>query len=151
MKPVIVAAFLLMVSLCLPAFGAELFAGYGKMPWGTDAHKIVNTFSKGEMAKLGAQDIYKQKNPNKEMKQRTFAFRDSKLVAVSVTFNPAYVKKVGIETLLAKHKKVYGEGTIDRSNAPHMVSYKWDGAATRITFAYAPKRADMTVLLFEKK
>jgi hypothetical protein len=151
MKKLVIATLFLILGLGLPAFAAGLFAGYAKMPWGTDAHKIVNAFPKGEMGRLGSQDIYKQKNPNKELKQRSFAFKDGKLTAVSVTFNPAYVKKAGIEKLLASHKKSYGEGAIDRSNAPHMVSYRWEDAQTRITFAYAPQRLDMTVLMFEKK
>jgi len=151
MKHIVVATVLLLSSFSLPAFAAELFGGYAKTQWGTDAHQVLKLYPKGEMMKLGSQDIYKQKNPNKDMKQRSFAFKDGKLTAVSVTFNPEYVKKTGIENLLSLHKKSYGEGTIDRTNAPHMVSYRWDGSKTKITFAYAPKRADMTILMFEKK
>jgi hypothetical protein len=32
-----------------------------------------------------------------------------------------------------------------------MVTYRWEDASTKITFAYAPKRADMTILMYEKK
>ena len=151
MKRLVIATFFLVVMQILPAAAAGLFAGYAKMPWGADAHQVLKAFPKGEMVKMGNQDIYRQRNPNKEMRQRSFAFRQGKLSAVSVTFNPDFVQKNGIENLLAKHKKVYGEGAIDRTSAPHMVSYRWEDARTKITFAYAPKRADMTVLLFEKK
>lgn len=150
----IVVRFMLVVSLlgCVSAaFAAKIFAGYGKMAWGTDFHQVVKAYPKGEMTKLGKQDVYKQKAPSKELKQRSFAFRDGKLAAVSLTFHPDYVKKTGIENLLARQKKQFGEGTIDRSGAPHMVSYRWEDAGTRITFAYAPKKPDMTILMYERK
>jgi hypothetical protein len=130
---------------------AGIFAGYGKLPWGADVKSVTRAYPKGKMAKLGTQDTYKQLKPSIDIKQRTFAFAASKLVAVSVTMDPDYVKKNGIEKLLAKQKKQYGEGMIDRSGAPHMVTYRWQDKGTRITFAYAPKRPDMTVLMYEKK
>ncbi len=133
------------------AMAAGLFSGYAETKWGADLHAVMKNYPKGEIAKLGNQLLYKQTAPNKEMKQRTFAFRDNRLSAVSVTFNPNYVKKAGIENLLKKHKKSYGAGALDNSSAPHMVSYRWEDARTKITFAYAPKRADMTVLMYEKK
>ncbi len=132
-------------------FAAALFAGYGKTPWGADAHTVAKVFPKGKMSKLGTQDIYKQLAPSSEIKQRSFAFSTNKLVAVSVTFAPAYVKKNGIEKLLAKQKKLYGEGVIDRTSAPHMVTHRWQDAASRITFAYAPKKPEMTIMMYEKK
>ena len=132
-------------------FAAEFFSGYGKLPWGTDIKKVTKAYPKGKMAKLGTQDIYKQLKPATDIKQRTFAFAASGLAAVSVTLDPAYVTKTGIEKLLAKQKKLHGEGVIDRSGAPHMVSYRWQDQGTRITFAYAPKRPEMTVLMYEKK
>jgi hypothetical protein len=133
------------------AFAAQIFAGYGKQPWGTDVKGISKAYPKGAIAKLGAQDTYKQLKPSREIKQRTFAFAANKLVAVSVTMDPAYVTKNGIEKLLEKQKKLYGDGVIDRSGAPHMVKYIWQDQSTRITFAYAPKRPEMTVLMYEKK
>lgn len=147
--------FLLLLSLLvlLPVVvsAAPLFAGYGKAPWGADMNNVVKSYPKGKPSKLGVQDIYKQVKPNSEMKQRTFAFAGRKLVAVSVTLDPAYVTKTGIEKLLAKQKKLYGEGVMDRSGAPHMVTYRWQDQKTKITFAYAPKRPEMTVLMYEKK
>ena len=133
------------------AMAAGLFGGYSGTKWGADLHAVMKTYPKGEIATMGNQLLYKQTAPNKEMKQRTFAFRDNRLSAVSVTFNPKYVKKAGIENLLKKHKKAYGDGALDNSSAPHMVSYRWEDAGTSVTFAYAPKRADMTVLMYEKK
>jgi len=136
---------------CVEVFAAPLFAGYGKVPWGADLKTVSKSYPKGKMSKLGAQDVYKQLAPSKEIKQRSFAFAGNRLVAVSVTMNPAYVKKNGIEKLLAMQKKQYGEGVIDRSSAPHMVTYRWQGKDIRITFAYAPKRPEFTVLMYEKK
>lgn len=133
------------------ALAGQLFAGYGKQPWGTDVHTITKAYPKGKMAKLGAQDIYKQLKPSSEIKQRTFAFAENKLVAVSVTMAPSYVTKSGIEKLLEKQKKLYGDGVIDRTGAPHMVTYRWQDQSTRITFAYAPQKPEMTVLMYEKK
>ena len=72
-------------------------------------------------------------------------------MAVSVTMDPSYVKKNGIEKLVAMQKKKYGEGIIDRTGAPHIVSYRWQGNGVKITFAYAPKKPEFTVMMFEKK
>lgn len=137
--------------LCVEAFAAPIFAGYGKIPWGADVKSVAKAYPKGKMAKLGSQDVYRQVAPNREIKQRSFAFAGNKLVAVSVTMNPDYVKKNGIEKLLAMQKKQYGEGAIDRTSAPHMVTYRWQDKDIRITFAYAPKRPEMTVVMYEKK
>ncbi|KAF0219499.1 MAG: hypothetical protein FD174_1959 [Geobacteraceae bacterium] len=133
------------------AFPAGLFAGYAGMKWGTDLHKVMNKYRNGNLGKLGDQVIYKQVKPNREMSQRTFGFKESGLNAVSVTFNAAYVKKTGIENLLAKHKKSYGEGVMDRSAAPHMITYVWEDGNSRITFAYSPRRPEMTVLMYQQK
>ena len=151
MKKCISLVFLLTFLLAATAFAAQLFAGYGKQPWGASVMSVSKAYPKGTLAKLGAQDAYKQIKPSREIKQRTFAFAADKLVAVSVTMDPAYVTKNGIEKLLAKQKKQYGDGVIDRSGAPHMVKYLWQDQSTRITFAYAPKKPEMTVLMYEKK
>jgi hypothetical protein len=135
----------------VPVFAAGLFAGYGKTPWGAGIKAVTKTYPKGKMAKLGPQDLYKQTNPTGEIKQRSFAFTDGKLAAVSVTLNPVHVTKNGIEKLLAQQKKLYGPGQMDNSSAPHMVTYRWQDDKTKITFAYAPKRPEMTVLMYEKK
>ncbi len=135
----------------LSVSAASLFAGYGKQPWGMSMSNVTKAYPKGKVAKLGTQDIYKQLNPSKEIRQRTFAFAANKLVAVSVSMDPEYVKKNGVEKLLAKQSKLYGEGVIDRTGAPHMVTYRWQDQATRITFTYAPKRPEMTIMMYEKK
>ena len=148
-----VSLLTIVLVLCMlsSAMAAGLFAGYAGTKWGSDMHAIMKSYPKGEMGQLGSQLLYKQKSPNKEMKQRTFAFRENRLAAVTVTFNSDYVKKTGIENLLKKHKKAYGTGTLDNSSAPHMVTYLWEDASTKIKFAYAPKRPDMTILMYEKK
>jgi hypothetical protein len=151
MKKFITFFLLLALTLATSAQAAQLFAGYGKLKWGSDVKSVAKAFPKGKMAKLGAQDIYKQLKPTKTIKQRTFAFSDNKLVAVSVTMDPDYVKKNGIEKVLAEQQKLYGDGLIDRTGAPHMMTYRWQDQSTRITFAYAPKRPEMTVLMYERK
>jgi hypothetical protein len=140
-----------MFLLASTAYAAGLFAGYGKQPWGSSVKSVQKAYPKGKLSKLGTQDLYKQLKPSSDIKQRSFAFTANKLVAVSVTMDPAYVKKTGIEKILANQKKRYGEGLIDRTGAPHMVKYLWQDQSTRITMAYAPKRPEMTVLMFEKK
>lgn len=145
----------LLVTFVLLLFGeavaAPIFAGYGKVPWGADVKKVTKAYPKGKMSKLGPQDVYRQVKPSKDIKQRSFAFVNNQLVAVSVTLNPDYVKKNGIEKLVGQQKKLYGEGVIDRTSAPHMVTYRWQDKGIRITFAYAPKRPEMTVLMYENK
>lgn len=151
MKKLIYLLCLLTFLFSSVAMAAQLFAGYGKQPWGTTVESVKKTYPKGTLSKLGTQDLYKQLNPSSEIKQRMFFFTANKLVTVSVTLNPDYVKKTGIEKLLAKQKKLYGEGVIDRTGAPHMVTNIWQDQSTRFTFAYAPKRPEMTVLMYEKK
>jgi hypothetical protein len=151
MKKHLFVVVALLLLLCADVFAAPIFAGYGKVPWGADVKKVSRAYPKGKMSKLGAQDVYRQVNPSSDIKQRSFAFVGNKLVAVSVTLNPAYVQKNGIEKLVAQQKKQYGEGTIDRTSAPHMVTYRWQDPGIRITFAYAPKKPEMTVLMYEKK
>lgn len=151
MKKYIFLFCLLTFLLAAVASAAQLFAGYGKQPWGASIKSVKKAYPKGTLSKLGTQDLYKQLKPSSEIKQRSFAFTANKLVAVSITMNPAYVQKTGIEKLLAIQKKQYGDGLIDRSGAPHMVTYRWQDQSTRITFAYAPKRPEMTVLMYEKK
>ena len=151
MKKIYLMFLPLLLLLAVSVSAATLFAGYGKQPWGASIKSVTKAYPKGKVAKLGTQDVYKQVNPSREIKQRTFAFADNKLVAVSVTMAPEYVKKNGIEKLLEKQKKLYGDGVIDRTGAPHMVTYRWQGQGTRVTFAYAPQRPEMTVLMYEKK
>lgn len=151
MKKLSIALLLLSFLAGTAVYAGQLFGGYGKLPWGSTIKSVSKAYPKGKMAKLGANDTYKQLKPAADIKQRTFAFAANKLVAVSITLDPAYVNKNGIEKLLAKQKKMYGEGVIDRTGAPHMVTYRWQDQGTRITFAYAPKRPEMTVLMYEKK
>lgn len=151
MKKRLFAIVALVLLLCMEAYAAPIFAGYGKTPWGADLKSVSKAYPKGKMSKLGNQDVYKQLKPSSEIKQRSFAFAGNRLVAVSVTMNPDYVKKNGIEKLLSMQKKKYGEGVIDRTGAPHMVTYRWQDKDIRITFAYAPKRPEFTVLMYEKK
>ncbi|WP_298432558.1 hypothetical protein [Geobacter sp.] len=142
------AVFLFIASV---AGAAPLFGGYAGLPWGADAHAVMKQFPKGEMGTMGQMVVYRQLNPNKQIRQRMFGFDKGKLKAVSVSFAGAYVKKTGLEKLLALHRKSYGEGKMDNSNAPHIVSCVWEDARTRIVFSYAPKRPEMTVVNYTQK
>lgn len=130
---------------------AAVPSGYSGMPWGTDYHRVIKTFPKGNLGKIGEQIVYKQLHPNKEIRQRTFAFVNNSLVAVSVSFNGNYVKKTGLEKLIAMHQNAYGKGVIDRTNAPHLVSIIWESDQSRVTLAYTPKQPEMTVVMFQRK
>lgn len=146
--PILLAVFLLSATV-LAAAGP--FNGYAGLPWGTDIHKVMKEFPKGEMGNMGAMVVYRQITPNKQIRQRLFGFENNRLKAVSVTFDGAYVKKTGLEKLLAEHKKTYGKGNMDNSKAPHIVSYVWEDANTRIAFTYAPKRPEMSVVNYTQK
>jgi 5-formyltetrahydrofolate cyclo-ligase len=151
MKKICLAVISLLLLFAVSVCAAPIFGGYGKQPWGASIKSVTRAYPKGKLAKLGSQDVYKQIKPSREIKQRTFAFAAEKLVAVSVTMDPEYVTRNGIEKLLKTQQKLYGEGQIDRTGAPHMVKYSWQDQQTRITFAYAPKRPEMTVFMYEKK
>lgn len=131
--------------------GPKVFDGYAGMPWGTDAHTVLRTYPGVQPAQEGGEFILRQKNPNREMGQRAFIFRDNKLVAVTVRFNASYVKRTGGDKLLEIHKQYYGPGTLDKSSSAHMLSHIWETPKTRITYAYSPKYPDMTAVLFQKK
>lgn len=133
------------------AGAAPLPGGYAGLPWGADVHTVMKKFPKGEMGTMGEMVVYRQLNPNKQIRQRMFGFDKGKLKAVSVSFASAYVTKSGLEKLLAQHRKSYGEGAMDNSKAPHIVSYVWEDAKSRIIFTYAPKRPEMTVVNYTQK
>lgn len=130
---------------------ATIPSGYEKLDWNTGFSEVKNIYRHGQMAKLGEEVIYKQNKPTHEVARRNFGFRNGRLHTVSITFNKGFIEKKGIEQLLIEQKKKFGEGVMDRSQAPHMINYVWEGGDTKITFAYAPKRPDMTVIIFEQK
>ena len=132
-------------------WGAELFPGYAGSPWETDIAAIIKAYPKGTLGKLNNQIIYKQAQPNRELRQRSFAFRENKLVAVTLSFSPEFVSKTGIEHLLAIHQKNFGPAQVDRTNAPHLLAYIWDNGKTKVTFAYMPGKLEYTVLMFQQK
>ncbi len=133
------------------AFAAGVPDGYAGLKWGTDLQTVMKQYKGGATSKVHEDVLYKQTSPNREIATRLFMFKDNKLIAVSVKFDAEYVMKIGIDSLLSQHKKYYGEGTPDKSSGPHMTTFIWDGRSTRITYAYAPKRPDMCVILFQKK
>ena len=133
------------------AFSADLFAGYGGLRWGTDIHTVLKTFRNGTLGKIGGQMVYTQRNPDSTARQRTFGFSNSGLEAVSITFRTSYVQQVGIETIVRQLMKNFGEGHLNRSSAPHLISYYWEDHFTRITLTFSGTSPDMTVLLFQQK
>ena len=143
-----VAALLLTASA---VFSANLFAGYGGLRWGTDIHTVLKTFRNGTLGKIGGQMVYTQRDPDRTARQRTFGFSSSGLEAVSITFRASYVQQVGIETILRQLMKNFGEGHLNRSSAPHLISYFWEDPFTRITLTFSGTSPDMTVLLFQQK
>ncbi len=133
------------------AFAAGVPEGYAGLKWGTDMKTIKKEYKGGTESKVHEEVLYKQTSPNREIATRIFMFRDNKLTAVSVKFDAEYVMKIGIDSLLAQHKKAYGEGTLDKSKGPHATTFVWNGRNTMITYAYSPKRPDMCVILFQQK
>lgn len=151
-RKIVSLALAVVLSTAVTASAARIFDGYAGVKWGTSFHKVMKSYPKGKLGEFNKEMVYKQVKPNKTLSQRTFAFdKDGKLKAVSITFDAAYVKKTGLENLAQKHIKSYGAGKMDRSGAPHMITYIWDAPKTKVTFAYAPKRPEMTVMMFEKK
>jgi hypothetical protein len=130
---------------------AGLFAGYAGHPWGSDLHVIMKEFPGGTIGSSGTMVIYRQMQPTERIKQRMFGFMNNKLSAVSVTFEGNYVKKKGVDAVLAEHKIYYGEGKMDKSKAPHTVSYVWENVSTRINFTYAPNHPEMCVVNYSAK
>lgn len=135
----------------LDAHAATIPTGYEKLGWAADVAQVSKLYPRGQMVKLGNEVIYKQQKPTRVLARRNFAFNNGKLHAVSCTFEKKYVETKGIVQLLGEQKKNFGEGRVDRSQAPHMITYTWEGTDTRITFAYAPKRPDMTMIMYELK
>jgi hypothetical protein len=131
-------------------FAANLPAGYADVKWGTQFHKIMEAYPKGQVGEYHEEMIYTQDNPEETIATRIFAFKDGKLSSVAVTFSADYVRKTGLENLLQRYIKLYGKGKSSGSTS-HMSSYVWEGKQTRITFLYVPSRTDMTVMHFEKK
>lgn len=150
-KKIFVAINLFFIIFVVAGFAGTIPSGYEKIKWGTHFSYVYKKFPRGQLTKLGETVVFKQQNPTKKIARRNFAFTNGNLSAVSITFEKKYVETIGIEKLLDQQIKAFGQGVMDRLKAPHMINYVWQGADTRITFAYAPKRADMTVLIYEQK
>jgi hypothetical protein len=145
---------LIIIFLCLTAIAAaadRLPDGYGEIPWGTDLRQVMKNYPRGNLERLHNDYVYRQFRPNREIFVRTFIFEDDHLVGVSIKFNPDYVKKSGTDKLLARYRKIFGEGAYEQSPSPHVISYIWEGPKTRISFGYMPKRPDMTIMVFQQK
>jgi hypothetical protein len=146
------AQLFLICALSAPVIAASVPTGYEKIPWGTELKTILKKYPKGVISKTGDSNlIYRQKNPTAYLSQRLFGFKDGKLNVVSTTFGTSYVKGKGIENILLEKKKLFGECVMDTAQAPHMLNCIWENDDTRITIAYAPKRPDMTILMYDRK
>lgn len=140
--------------LCLTAMTASadrLPDGYLDTPWGTDLRQVMKDYPRGNLEKLHSDYVYRQFNPTREIFVRTFMFKEDSLIGVSIKFNPDYVKKSGTDRILAKFRKIFGEGAYERPSSPHLITYAWEGKETRISFGYVPKRPDMTIIVFQQK
>ena len=146
----VVAMFIGLIFWTSDASAGTILDGYEKLDWNSEFAKILKLYPRGQLVKLGSEVVYKQQKPTKAIARRNFAFNNGKLHTISQVFEKNYVEKIGIERLLDAKKKIYGEGRIDRSQAPHMVRYIWYGLDTKTTFAYAPKRPDMTMIIYEQ-
>ena len=71
MKKGVFAVVAVVLLWCANLYAAPIFAGYNKTPWGADVKTVTREYPKGSMSKLGTQDVYKQLNPTKEIKQRS--------------------------------------------------------------------------------
>lgn len=145
---------IIFVAICclvpLRARADILFAGYDGLVWGSSLERVQQRFPRGTVVRLGAEVIYKQINPNPTIARRTFGLKDGKLHMVSISLAPRHVQRLGIENLLATHLKSYGPGHVDRSRAPHMLTWMWTGADTKMTLMYAPRQPEMTVVVYEQ-
>ena len=131
---------------------AKIFDGYAGIAWGTDFHKIVETYPKGEMSDYNKEMVYIQDNPDETIATRIFAFKDGKLSSVAVTFTADYVKKTGLDNLKQSYINQYGQGKLKgKGSKAHMISYVWEGKKTRVSLIYVPDRPEMTVLQYEQK
>jgi hypothetical protein len=149
-KGVIATVSLLLAVLISVSDAGNIPDSYEKVSWDSSVKSVVAKYPQGRLGKLAEELIYRQYKPNAQIARRNFAFREGKLHTVTVTYEKRYIEKHGIERLLQMHSKRYGEGVMDASQAPHMISWSWQSASTRILFAYAPKRPDMTVMIYEQ-
>lgn len=144
----------ILVTLCcvdpLYAFAAALPDGYDGLSWGCRLEQIQHRFPRGAVVKLGAEVVYKQINPSVSIARRTFGLKDGKLHMVSLSLAPRHVKRFGIENILATHLNSYGPGQVDRSRAPHMLTWVWSNTNTKMTLMYAPRQPEMTVVMYEQ-
>lgn len=147
----VVAIFMGLLLLMSNVHAGTIPSGYEKLSWGAEFTQVSKKYPRGQLAKLGSEVIYKQQKPTKMIARRNFAFSNGRLHAITIAFEKRYIESKGIEQLLGEQKQSFGEGHMDRSQAPHMIRYIWEGADTKITFAYAPKRPDMTMIMYEQK
>ena len=149
---IVIVVILISLLVCASfSFASSVPSGYERILWNSGIEKVAHKYPRGQTGKLGQEVFYRQLKPNVTIARRNFAFKNDRLHTVSVAYDRRYVEKKGIERLLAGQKKVFGEGVMDISQAPHMISCRWENRDTTVTFSYAPKRPDMTVIVYEMK
>ena len=147
----VIGALACLLFTAIYAVAGTVPSGYEKLAWNTNFAKVVKMYPRGQTVRLGDEVVYRQLRPDRTISRRNFAFREGKLHTVAVTLEKRYVEKKGIEHVLQDQISRFGEGNMDRSRAPDMINYIWEGGGSRITFAYAPKHPDMTVIMYEQK
>jgi hypothetical protein len=124
--------------------------GYEAATWGSSVESIIARYPKGHLGKMADEVIYRQFNPTARIARRNFAFNSGKLHTVTVIYAQKHIEKYGIDKLLQDFNRLHGEGVMDVSQAPHMLSCTWEAGEIKVTLAYAPKRPDMTVAIYQK-
>jgi hypothetical protein len=124
-------------------------AGYEKVGWNSSVESVRVKYPGGQIVTLADAIIYRQYKPVNNILRRNFAFKNGFLRTVSVTLEKRYVVKLGVEKLRQDYVRKYGDGQMDSSQAPHIINCVWEDSGTRIYLSYAPKRPDMTVIIFE--
>jgi hypothetical protein len=140
------------LSLCsIPSEGSPAWIkGYEATAWGSSVESVIARYPKGQLGKMADEVVYRQFGPSSRIARRNFAFNSGKLHTVTVVYAPKYIEKYGIDKLLQDFNRLHGEGVMDVSRAPHMLSCVWEAGDNKVTLAYAPKRPDMTVAIYQQ-
>jgi len=142
--------FMLLAVMIVNSEAVTIRPGYEKVLWDSAVESVISKYPRGQLGKLAEEVVYRQYKPSPTIARRNFAFSKNKLHTVTVVYEKRYIEKYGIEKLLGDYSKRYGDGLMDAAQAPHMISCSWQSDNTRILLSYAPKRPDMTVIIYEK-
>lgn len=141
---------ILIATVAMSSEAGTTHSVYEKLAWDSSIKSVIARYPRGQIGKLAEEVVYRQYKPSPQIARRNFAFSKDKLHTVTVVYEKHYIEKYGIEKLLRDYSKRYGDGVMNTSQAPHMISCSWQSGDTRVQLAYAPKRPDMTVIIYEK-